>query len=136
MRELDEHRSERSEEEAALRKDRDQIDGDRRGMQIVSLRMATLLTASAVLPMEDTDRRRLLQPGAVLVDRNVIAAVGPPETFKEVEAERVDLAGHALIPGLHNCHMHSGLLRGTAEDLPLLDWATDLRRPDAPGAHA
>jgi 5-methylthioadenosine/S-adenosylhomocysteine deaminase len=84
--------------------------------------MATLLTASAVLPMEDANRRRLLQPGAVLVDRGVIAGVGPPETFEGVEAERVDLAGQALIPGLHNCHMHSGLLRGTAEDLPLLDW--------------
>ena len=23
--------------------------------------------------------------------------------------------GHAVIPGLHNWHMHSGLLRGTAE---------------------
>ena len=84
--------------------------------------MATLLSASAVLPMEEADRRRLLQPGAVLVDRGVIAAVGPPKEFDEVEAERVNLASHALIPGLHNCHLHSGLLRGTAEDLPLLDW--------------
>ena len=25
-------------------------------------------------------------------------------------------------PALHNTHLHSGLLRGTAEDLGLLDW--------------
>jgi 5-methylthioadenosine/S-adenosylhomocysteine deaminase len=26
------------------------------------------------------------------------------------------------MPGLHNCHLHSGLLRGTAESLSLWDW--------------
>jgi hypothetical protein len=40
--------------------------------------MATLLTADAVLPMEDAERRRLLQPGAVLVDRGLIAASARP----------------------------------------------------------
>ncbi|HEX2562570.1 MAG TPA: amidohydrolase family protein, partial [Acidimicrobiales bacterium] len=36
--------------------------------------------------------------------------------------EVVDATGHAVIPGLHNSHMHSGLLRGTAESLSLWDW--------------
>ena len=27
-----------------------------------------------------------------------------------------------MIPGLHNCHLHSGLLRGTAESMSLWDW--------------
>ncbi len=27
-----------------------------------------------------------------------------------------------MLPGLHNCHLHSGLLRGTAESLALWDW--------------
>jgi hypothetical protein len=40
--------------------------------------MATLLTADAVLPMEDAERRSLLQPGAVLVDRGLIAASARP----------------------------------------------------------
>ena len=43
------------------------------------------------------------------------------------EVLRVDLAGHALIPDLHNCHLHSGPLRGTAEDLPMLDWLRRMR---------
>ena len=34
----------------------------------------------------------------------------------------VDATGHAVIPGLHNCHLHSGLLRGTAESMSLWDW--------------
>ena len=29
---------------------------------------------------------------------------------------------HAVIPGLHNGHLHSGLLRGTAESMSLWDW--------------
>lgn len=27
-----------------------------------------------------------------------------------------------MLPGLHNAHLHSGLLRGTAESLSLWDW--------------
>jgi len=27
-----------------------------------------------------------------------------------------------VLPGLHNCHLHSGLLRGTAESMSLWDW--------------
>jgi len=38
--------------------------------------------------------------------------------------KRVDLPGHALIPGLVNLHTHAAmtLLRGLADDLPLMDW--------------
>jgi len=34
----------------------------------------------------------------------------------------VDAADHVVIPGLHNTHLHSGLLRGTAEGKTLFDW--------------
>ena len=37
-------------------------------------------------------------------------------------ATTVDVRDRILMPGIHNCHMHSGLLRGTAENLPLLAW--------------
>jgi 5-methylthioadenosine/S-adenosylhomocysteine deaminase len=38
--------------------------------------------------------------------------------------ERVELAGHALIPGLVNAHTHNAmtLMRGIADDLPLMRW--------------
>lgn len=87
--------------------------------------MATLLRGGAVLPMAP-DRRTLLQPGSVLMDGARLVAVGPVE---EVDAhplasgaEVVDCAGFAVLPGLHNCHLHSGLLRGTAEGLALFEW--------------
>ena len=37
-------------------------------------------------------------------------------------AEVIDVTGHAVVPGFHNCHLHSGLLRGTAESLALWEW--------------
>ena len=67
--------------------------------------MPTLIRNGIVLPM--TGGPAVFDPGSVLVDGDAIVAVGP---------------GHAVIPGLHNCHLHSGLLRGTAESMSLWDW--------------
>ena len=65
-------------------------------------------------------------PGSVLVDGDRIVAVGPVEELdadpRAAGAEIVDVTGHAVLPGLHNCHLHSGLLRGTAESMSLWDW--------------
>jgi 5-methylthioadenosine/S-adenosylhomocysteine deaminase len=88
--------------------------------------VATLITGGAVLPLASNDRRRLLQPGAVLIDGEAIVAVGAPDEVASHPiangAHVVDATGRAVIPGIHNCHLHSGLLRGTAENLALLDW--------------
>jgi 5-methylthioadenosine/S-adenosylhomocysteine deaminase len=86
----------------------------------------TLIRNGIVLPM--TGRAAVLDPGSVLVDGDTIIAVGPvdavdvdPRTAAGA-TDVVDATGHAVIPGLHNCHMHSGLLRGTAESLSLWAW--------------
>jgi 5-methylthioadenosine/S-adenosylhomocysteine deaminase len=85
---------------------------------------ATLIRNGIVLPM--TARSVALDPGSVLVDGTDIVAVGPVAAIDghplASTAEVVDAAGHAVIPGLHNCHLHSGLLRGTAESMSLWDW--------------
>jgi 5-methylthioadenosine/S-adenosylhomocysteine deaminase len=84
----------------------------------------TLLRGGIVLPM--TGRHDALDPGSVLVDGREIVAVGPVEALdvdpRAAGALIVDCADHAVLPGLHNCHLHSGLLRGTAESLSLWDW--------------
>ncbi len=86
--------------------------------------MTTLIRGGIVLPM--TGDPVALDPGSVLVDGRHIAAVGPVEALdadpRSAGAEVIDASGHAVIPGLHNCHLHSGLLRGTAESLSLWDW--------------
>ncbi len=62
---------------------------------------------------------------SLLVKDGRIAALLPD---KEADAwtcrERASLPGHLLIPGLVNLHTHAAmtLLRGYADDLPLMDW--------------
>ncbi|HZM21453.1 MAG TPA: hypothetical protein VFC02_06910 [Anaerolineales bacterium] len=62
---------------------------------------------------------------AVLVGPNGrIQAVGEANTIitanPDVEVKRLE--NRLLMPGLVNTHMHSGLLRGTAEGLPVWEW--------------
>lgn len=68
----------------------------------------------------------VLEEHAVVVEDGRIQAILPcAELSSEQRAlERVDLPEHALLPGLINMHTHSAmsLLRGLADDLPLMDW--------------
>jgi 5-methylthioadenosine/S-adenosylhomocysteine deaminase len=65
-------------------------------------------------------------PGSVLIEGNEIVAIGPVEEVDRLAdgATVVDATDHAVLPGLHNTHLHSGLLRGTAESMSLWDWLT------------
>jgi 5-methylthioadenosine/S-adenosylhomocysteine deaminase len=87
--------------------------------------VATLLRNGIVLPMAP-GARRAFDPGSLLIDGDTIVAVGPVAELdadpRASTADVIDVAGHAVIPGLHNCHLHSGLLRGTAEAMSLWDW--------------
>lgn len=84
----------------------------------------TLIRNGIVLPMSGV--RTVHDPGSVLIEGDTIVAVGPVEALdadpRSDGAAVVDASGRAVIPGLHNCHLHSGLLRGTAESLALWDW--------------
>jgi 5-methylthioadenosine/S-adenosylhomocysteine deaminase len=75
-----------------------------------------------VLPLAGD--KSVLDPGSVLIEEREIIAVGPVATLDRQagDAEIIDASEHAVIPGLHNAHLHSGLLRGTAESKSLWDW--------------
>jgi len=83
-----------------------------------------LLENAIVIPCEGD--RTVIDPGSVLVVDGRIEAVDRTDLLATHPAaanvERIDLTGHLLIPGLHNAHLHSGLLRGTAEGLALWEW--------------
>jgi 5-methylthioadenosine/S-adenosylhomocysteine deaminase len=83
-----------------------------------------LIRNGIVLPMEGA--QRVFDPGSVLVVDGRIAAVGSVDDVDAhpaaAHADVIDATKHAVIPGLHNCHLHSGLLRGTAESLALWEW--------------
>jgi len=86
--------------------------------------MATLIRNGILFPMAPPGAP--LDPGSVLIQANEILAVGPVEQLdadpRAAGAEIVDATDCAVLPGLHNCHLHSGLLRGTAESMSLWDW--------------
>jgi 5-methylthioadenosine/S-adenosylhomocysteine deaminase len=69
---------------------------------------------------------RVLSPGSVAVDGTNIVAVDTPEAIaaKYRGRQRLDLAGHIVLPGLINTHTHAPMVlyRGLADDLALMDW--------------
>ncbi len=83
-----------------------------------------LIAARWILPVVPQDT--CLEDHAVAVDQGRILAVLPTReaSARYAPRERVDLDHHVLIPGLVNAHAHGAmnLLRGHADDLPLLRW--------------
>ena len=86
--------------------------------------MKTLYTADYVLTLDAADT--VIPDGALLVDGTTITAAGPAADLlpaaREAGAEVRARPGRLLMPGLVNTHLHSGLLRGTAEHLPVWEW--------------
>lgn len=70
-----------------------------------------------------------LEQHALVVDGDQIVALLPSEEALEAFAPRetVELPEHILTPGLVNAHTHAAmsLLRGIADDLPLMTWLTE-----------
>jgi len=83
-----------------------------------------LIAARWIVPIEPD--RVVLEGHAVAIDAGAIIEVLPASeaTAKYTPRDRVDLPAHALIPGLVNTHTHNPmtLLRGLADDLPLMQW--------------
>jgi len=83
-----------------------------------------LIAARWVVPVEP--HGVVLEQHAVAVHDGVIVDVLPTlhATSRWRARERVDLTEHALLPGLVNAHTHNPmtLMRGLADDLPLMTW--------------
>jgi len=83
----------------------------------------TLICAAHVVPVEP---RGMLADHAVAVkDGRIVAMLPTAEALGRFEAgEVVRLDRHVLIPGLVNLHCHAAmsLMRGIADDVPLMTW--------------
>jgi 5-methylthioadenosine/S-adenosylhomocysteine deaminase len=81
-----------------------------------------ILTSDHVVTMNDD--LDVLAHGAVAVEGDSIVEVGPVDDVvaHHPDAERNNLGAVVLMPGLVNAHHHSGMLRGTAESLPVWEW--------------
>ncbi|MDP9036132.1 MAG: amidohydrolase family protein [Myxococcota bacterium] len=83
--------------------------------------MDTLLRGGTVVTLDADDR--VLQ-GDVLVSGRDIVAIGDVVARKGALTRVLDARGCAVIPGLVQAHVHlcQTLMRGMADDLPLLEW--------------
>lgn len=93
-------------------------------MAIHPVEIDTLLEARWVIPVEPSGV--VFHDQAVAIDQGVIRAI-LPNTEARVQfapRERIVLNRHAVIPGLINLHTHAAmsLMRGLADDLPLMEW--------------
>ncbi len=84
----------------------------------------TLLSASWIIPVEPhhtvlTDHAIAIQDGRIV---DILPAEKARQQYQPQQA--VELDGQLLIPGLINSHTHAAmsLMRGLADDLPLMDW--------------
>ena len=91
---------------------------------IYPVKIDTLLEARWIIPVEPAGA--VLRDHAIAIDKGLIQAILP---VAEAQArfspgERIILRTHALIPGLVNLHIHAAmsLMRGMADDLPLMEW--------------
>ncbi|MEW6313606.1 MAG: TRZ/ATZ family hydrolase [Pseudomonadota bacterium] len=83
-----------------------------------------LIHARWIIPVEPP--RTVLERHAIAVADGKIAAILPSEEARSRYAaqHQIELAEHALIPGLINLHTHAAmsLMRGIADDLALMEW--------------
>jgi 5-methylthioadenosine/S-adenosylhomocysteine deaminase len=83
----------------------------------------TLLRARWVVPVEPAGS--VLEDHVVaLKDGRIEAVVPSSQAARFAGYEEIQLAQHVLIPGLVNAHTHAAmsLMRGLADDLPLMRW--------------
>jgi 5-methylthioadenosine/S-adenosylhomocysteine deaminase len=86
-----------------------------------------IIDAAWIVPVEP--RGIVLDEHSVVVKDGAIVALMPTARAHErfEAAEHVTLPQHVLIPGLVNAHTHAAmtLMRGYADDLPLMEWLRD-----------
>ncbi|WP_322062918.1 amidohydrolase family protein [Paraburkholderia sp. J63] len=78
-----------------------------------------LVTGGHVITMDETSGD--MPNGAVLLEGDRIAAVGPAEEFAGIDAETIDAKGNIVLPGMIDSHRHTwmALLRAISADMSL-----------------
>jgi len=87
----------------------------------------TLILPRWIIPIEP-DAVVLEGQAVVLRDAHIEAVIDAQDArARYADAERVELPEHALLPGLVNAHTHAAmtLMRGLADDLPLMRWLNE-----------
>ncbi len=83
----------------------------------------TILLKDGVLVTMDK-KRRIFKKGAVAIRDDKIIDLGKTESLQKKYKfdKKIDAKRKVIIPGLINTHLHSGLIRGTADDMEVVSW--------------
>jgi 5-methylthioadenosine/S-adenosylhomocysteine deaminase len=88
------------------------------------MQVDTLIHARWIIPVEPESNT--LEHHSLVIDSGRIIDLLPTELAQQkYQATNTEnLSDHALLPGFINCHTHAAmtLMRGVADDLPLMDW--------------
>ena len=88
------------------------------------MKIDTLIHATWILPVDS--QNSLLNEHSIAIHKGRIHAILPKEEILQQYSSEIEinLENQVLIPGLINAHTHSpmSLMRGLADDLPLMDW--------------
>jgi len=87
--------------------------------------MKLLIKNVAIVPM--TKEGLVVKHGYIVVENQFIKALGSGESPQAQYDRVIDGKGHVALPGFVNAHTHAAmtLLRGYADDLPLMQWLED-----------
>ena len=88
-----------------------------------------ILSGRTLVPMDPACS--VIPEGAIAIAGDTIVATGTRTQLRAryPHAPETALGDCLLMPGLINAHAHSGMLRGTAEQLPVWDWLTQHINP-------
>ena len=93
-------------------------------------RVDSIINAGWLIPI--LPHKKILTGHSVAITDGKISNIFAKEEAKYfVSKEVFDLPNHALLPGLVNCHGHAAmsLLRGLADDMPLMPWLQNIIWP-------
>ncbi len=88
------------------------------------MKVDLIIQARWIIPVED-DSVTYEKHALVIHDGKIIDLLPSQQAKQKYQADSIEkLPQHALIPGLINSHTHASmsLMRGIADDLPLMDW--------------
>lgn len=84
--------------------------------------MSILIENGSIVPMNEANK--VLEKHYLIIEGDIITAIGSGEPPAGSYDKRIDAANHMLLPGFVNAHTHAAmtLLRGYADDMPLMEW--------------
>ncbi|QGT99096.1 S-adenosylhomocysteine deaminase [Candidatus Syntrophocurvum alkaliphilum] len=84
--------------------------------------MSILIKNVSIVPL--TENNKIIEKGYIIIENNMIKQIGEGSAPDDNYVEVIDGTNNIALPGFINTHTHAAmtLLRGYADDLPLMEW--------------